>query len=256
MGCILALAMANMYPGSVKSLTLIAPTLIAPATTTTVEARALVPPAESATPHPPALQGLLFYSCTHRPFYAGGCRAVYQQAGVPTFLVDGLCHTHNAAWHTLHNVVCGSAGKLEGYLDDGIQDRCTTVGSCEVNVFHGQDDEVVPVKCSYVLQLKIPQARVNVINSHDHIPIIVGRAATKLRGQDDEVVPVKCSYVLQLKIPQARVNVINSHDHITIIVGRAATELEQMWMRSSSAPITQDKIGNDSQVSFGLEEGG
>ncbi|KAK9167249.1 hypothetical protein Scep_002440 [Stephania cephalantha] len=119
---------------------------------------------------------------------------------VPTFLVDGLCSTHNAAWHTLHNVVCGSAGKLEGYLD-GIQDRSTTVGSCKVNVFHGQDDEVVPVKCSYVLQLKIPQARVNVINSNDHI---------------------------------------------TIIVGRAATELEEMWMRSSSAPVTQDKIGNDS----------
>ncbi|KAK9096254.1 hypothetical protein Sjap_021751 [Stephania japonica] len=132
LGCILALAIADAYPESVKSLTLVAP------------------PYHTLLDSDDDDKGL-------------------------TFLVEGLCHTHNAAWHTLHNVVCGSAGKLDVYLD-GIRDRCTTtVRSCEVNVFHGRDDDVVPVECSYALQSKVPQARVNVINGYNHITIIVSR---------------------------------------------------------------------------------
>uniref|UniRef100_J3MCI9 Uncharacterized protein n=1 Tax=Oryza brachyantha TaxID=4533 RepID=J3MCI9_ORYBR len=35
-----------------------------------------------------------------------------------TFLIEAfMCHTHNAAWHTLHNILCGSAGKIDSYLD-------------------------------------------------------------------------------------------------------------------------------------------
>ncbi|KAL3599240.1 hypothetical protein D5086_007158 [Populus alba] len=59
-----------------------------------------------------------------------------------TFLIEGFfCHTHNAAWHTLHNIICGTGSRLDGY-----------------NV-----------------QQKVPRAKVKVIDGEDHITIVVNR---------------------------------------------------------------------------------
>lgn len=88
-----------------------------------------------------------------------------------TFLLEGFfCHTHNAAWHTLHNIICGTAGKMDAYLD-AVRDHL----KCDVNVFHGRDDELIPVECSYNVQSRVPRARVKVIEKKDHITIVVGR---------------------------------------------------------------------------------
>ena len=81
-----------------------------------------------------------------------------------------FCHTHNAAWHTVHNIICGTAGKLDKYLDV-VRDRLT----CNVTIFHGRDDEVLPVECSYNVQSRIPRAQVKVVDNKDHITIVVGR---------------------------------------------------------------------------------
>ena len=94
-----------------------------------------------------------------------------------TFLMDGFfCHTHNAAWHTLHNIICGSGGKLDGYLDT-VRDQL----SCEVTVFHGSADVLLPVECSHAVKSKIPRANVKVVQNKDHITIIVGREKTFAR---------------------------------------------------------------------------
>lgn len=79
-------------------------------------------------------------------------------------------HTHNAAWHTLHNIICGSASKLDKYLDV-VRDKL----KCNVTVFHGRDDDLLPVECSYNVQTKIPRAQVKVFDNKDHITIVVGR---------------------------------------------------------------------------------
>nr|XP_009598193.1 probable lysophospholipase BODYGUARD 3 [Nicotiana tomentosiformis] len=90
---------------------------------------------------------------------------------IRTYLVEGFCcHTHNAAWHTLHNIICGTAGKIEGYLDM-VKNRL----KCEVTVFHGREDELIPVECSYNVQSRIPRAHVKVVENKDHITIVVGR---------------------------------------------------------------------------------
>ncbi|PPS08617.1 hypothetical protein GOBAR_AA12013 [Gossypium barbadense] len=81
-----------------------------------------------------------------------------------------FCHTHNAAWHTLHNIICGTSTKLDRYLDV-VRDRM----KCDVNIFHGKDDEVIPLECSFNVQKKIPRARVKVVENKDHITIVVGR---------------------------------------------------------------------------------
>ncbi|GMJ15005.1 hypothetical protein HRI_005169700 [Hibiscus trionum] len=92
-------------------------------------------------------------------------------ARVRTYLLEGFIrHTHIASWHTLHNVIFGTAGKLDRYLDV-IRDRL----DCDVNVFHGKDDEVIPLECSYNVQRRIPRARVKVVENKDHITIVVGR---------------------------------------------------------------------------------
>lgn len=45
----------------------------------------------------------------------------------------------------------------------------------EVTVIHGEDDELIPVECSYNVQSRVPRARVNVVKNKDHITIVVGR---------------------------------------------------------------------------------
>jgi hypothetical protein len=88
-----------------------------------------------------------------------------------TYLIEAfMCHTHNAAWHTLHNIICGSATKMENYLDI-VRDKL----SCSVNIFHGENDELLPVDCSYAVGLRIPRATVKVYQKKDHITVIVGQ---------------------------------------------------------------------------------
>uniref|UniRef100_A0A803LWS3 AB hydrolase-1 domain-containing protein n=1 Tax=Chenopodium quinoa TaxID=63459 RepID=A0A803LWS3_CHEQI len=152
LGCILALALAVRHPSKIKSLTLIAPPYFP------------VPKGEQAT------QYVLRRVAPRRvwpPIAMGASIACW----VRTYLMEGFfLHTHNAAWHTLHNIICGSASKLDKYLDV-VRDRL----KCNVNVFHGRDDELLPVECSYNVQTKIPRAQVKVFDNKDHITIVVGR---------------------------------------------------------------------------------
>ncbi|KAJ0775087.1 putative alpha/Beta hydrolase [Helianthus annuus] len=47
--------------------------------------------------------------------------------------------------------------------------------NCSVNVFHGRDDELIPVECSDNVKTKVPRAHVRVVEKKDHITIVVGR---------------------------------------------------------------------------------
>lgn len=96
---------------------------------------------------------------------------MFNNCRIKTYLIKGFCcHTHNAAWHTLHNIICGTAGKIEGYLDT-VQNEL----KCSVNIFHGQDDELIPVECSSNVKTKVPRANIKVVEKKDHITIVVGR---------------------------------------------------------------------------------
>lgn len=59
---------------------------------------------------------------------------------------------------------------MDSYLD-AVRDEM----KCEVTVFHGSYDELLPVECSSAIKSKIPRARVKVIEKKDHITIVVGR---------------------------------------------------------------------------------
>ncbi|KDP25208.1 hypothetical protein JCGZ_20364 [Jatropha curcas] len=182
LGCILALALAVKHPGSVKSLTLLAPPYFP------------VPKGVQATQYvmrklgprrvwPPIAFGASM-ACWYEHISRTICLVICKNHRLweflvklvtrnrfRTFLCEGFfCHTHNAAWHTLHNIICGTASKLDDYLDI-LRDSL----KCDVNIFHGRNDELIPVECSYNVQERVPRARVKVIEKKDHITIVVGR---------------------------------------------------------------------------------
>ncbi|XP_047968175.1 probable lysophospholipase BODYGUARD 1 [Salvia hispanica] len=182
LGCILALALAVKHPSAVKSLTLLAPPYFP------------TPKGEAATQYmmkrvaPRRVWPVIAFGASMACWYEHISRTIclvicknhriwefltklLTRNRIRTYLMEGFfLHTHNAAWHTLHNVICGTAGKIETYLDD-VKNRL----KCDITIFHGQNDELIPVECSYNLQSRIPRAHVKVVENEDHITIVVGR---------------------------------------------------------------------------------
>ncbi|KAF7114408.1 hypothetical protein RHSIM_RhsimUnG0086800 [Rhododendron simsii] len=182
LGCILALALAVKHPGSVKSLTLLAPPYFP------------IPKGEQGTQYlmrklaPRRVWPLIAFGASLACWYEHVSRTIcllicknhrvwnfitklITRNRIKTYLIEGFCcHTHNAAWHTLHNIICGTAGKIDSYLDT-VRNRL----KCSVTIYHGRNDELIPVECSYNVQSRIPRARVKVVEKKDHITIVVGR---------------------------------------------------------------------------------
>ncbi|KAI9092270.1 hypothetical protein K1719_027770 [Acacia pycnantha] len=184
LGCILALALAVKYPRSVKSLTLLAPpfypvpkSAAAQATQyvmSRVAPRRVWPPiafgASMACWYEHITRLICFVICKNHRVWEFLTKLITRNR-LRTFLMEGFfCHTHNAAWHTLHNIICGTAGKMDAYLA-AVRDNI----NCKVTVFHGRDDELIPIECSYELQKRIPRANLKIIDHKDHITIVVGR---------------------------------------------------------------------------------
>ncbi|WOL09998.1 putative lysophospholipase BODYGUARD 2 isoform X1 [Canna indica] len=183
LGSLLALALAVKYPAAVKSLTIVAPPYFP------------VPEGEQGTQYvlrrlaPRRVWPLLSFGssmvCWYEHISRTACLLICKQHRlwtaafkfltrnrVRTYLMEGFfSYTHNAAWHTLHNVICGTGGKVvDGYLEALREEM-----SCDVVVYHGRDDELLPVDCSYAVKSRIPRARVKVVEDKDHITIVVGR---------------------------------------------------------------------------------
>ncbi|XP_054823496.1 probable lysophospholipase BODYGUARD 3 isoform X2 [Prosopis cineraria] len=169
LGCILALALAPFYPvpkAAAAQATQYMMSRVAP--------RRVWPPitfgASMACWYEHITRLICFVICKNHRLWEFLTKLITRNR-LRTFLLEGFfCHTHNAAWHTLHNIICGTAGKMEAYLD-AVNDNL----NCKVTVFHGKDDELIPLECSYELQRRIPRANVRVIDDKDHLTIVVGR---------------------------------------------------------------------------------
>ncbi|KAG2603988.1 probable lysophospholipase BODYGUARD 3 [Panicum virgatum] len=184
LGSVLALALAVKYPAAVKSLTLLAPPYFpvpeseAGAATQyvmrRVAPRRVWPPiafgASMACWYEHVSRTICLTICRHHRVWDRLFRILTRNR-VRTFLIEAfMCHTHNAAWHTLHNIICGSAARMDAYLD-----VLASQLSCKVAVFHGRDDELLPVECALAVGARVPRARVTVYDRKDHITIIVGQ---------------------------------------------------------------------------------
>ncbi|KAK7278310.1 hypothetical protein RJT34_23336 [Clitoria ternatea] len=183
LGCILALALAVKHPHSVKSLTLLAPPFYPVPKGETQATQYVMRKVAPRRVWPPMAFGaslvcwyehitrvICFLICKNHRLWEFLTKLLTRNR-VRTFLLEGFfCHTHNAAWHTLHNIICGTGAKIGSYLDAVRENP-----KCKVTIFHGKKDEVIPVECSYEVQRKIPHAHVRVIDNKDHITIVVGR---------------------------------------------------------------------------------
>ncbi|XP_023521396.1 probable lysophospholipase BODYGUARD 3 [Cucurbita pepo subsp. pepo] len=182
LGCILALALAVKHPTSVKSLTLLAPPYYpipkgeepSQYVMRKVAPRRVWPPialgSSIACWYEHISRTVCLIICKNHRFWEFLTKFVTRNR-IESFLVEGFfAHTHNAAWHTLHNVICGTGGKIDRYLDE-VREQV----NCQVNIIHGGDDDVVPVECSYNVKARVPRARVNVVQNKDHITIVIGR---------------------------------------------------------------------------------
>ncbi|XP_068634626.1 probable lysophospholipase BODYGUARD 3 isoform X1 [Aristolochia californica] len=193
LGSILALALAVKYPGAVKSLTLLAPPYFPVANGeengTQFVLRQVAPRrvwpliafgASIACWYEHISRLVCLVICKHHRLLESIVKQITRNR-IRTFLCEGFfCHTHYAAWHTLHNIICGTANKMDGYLD-AVRDQL----KCQVTVFHGRDDELLPVDCSYAVRSRIPRADVKVVNNKDHISIVVGRQKAFARELED-----------------------------------------------------------------------
>ncbi|XP_066376744.1 probable lysophospholipase BODYGUARD 3 [Miscanthus floridulus] len=188
LGSVLALALAVKHPAAVKSLTLLAPPYFpVPESVSAAGAGAAAQyvmrrVAPRRVWPPIAFGGSMacWYEHVSRTICLTICRQhrvwdrlfrIFTRNRVRTFLIEAfMCHTHNAAWHTLHNIICGSAGRMDAYLDVVAHQL-----SCKVALFHGRDDELLPVDCTLAAGARVPRARVTVYDRKDHITIVVGQ---------------------------------------------------------------------------------
>ncbi|TVU12798.1 hypothetical protein EJB05_46458, partial [Eragrostis curvula] len=184
LGSVLALALAVKYPDAIKSLTLLAPPYFpvpkeeAGAATQyvmrRVAPRRVWPPiafgASMACWYEHVSRTICLTICRHHRVWDRLFR-IFTRNRMRTYLIEAfMCHTHNAAWHTLHNIICGSAARMDAYLDV-VADQL----ACKVAIFHGRDDELLPVECTLAVGARVPRARVTVYDRKDHITIIVGQ---------------------------------------------------------------------------------
>ncbi|KAI3947450.1 hypothetical protein MKW98_011440 [Papaver atlanticum] len=181
MGCIIALGLASKYQKSVKSLTLIAPPYF-PASSkgqaslnalNMIAERKLWPPLSFCSSIMSGYEHLgrsiCFVVCKHHRTWEWLLKLITRRRELPCMLLDLTKHTHHSAWHTMHNVLCGGAKLMDGYIE--------AVSSSEImlTVFQGDKDGVVPVECSHNIKLKVPSAEIRIIPNANHSSLILNR---------------------------------------------------------------------------------
>ncbi|KGN59355.1 probable lysophospholipase BODYGUARD 4 [Cucumis sativus] len=179
MGCLIALALAAKYSKSVKTITLVAPPYFPSkdgAAMTVLENLA------AKRVWPPLLFGssvmswyehvgrcACFFICRNHRIWEWILRRINPKRNIDFRVIDLTKHTHHSAWHSMHNVICGGAKLMDGYLDE------LTKAGIKIDIYHGNRDVVAPIECSYNLKKKAVDATVNMVINANHQTIILGR---------------------------------------------------------------------------------
>ncbi|KAL9247090.1 hypothetical protein vseg_020558 [Gypsophila vaccaria] len=178
MGSIIALALAAKHPQSVKSVTLIAPPYF-PSSEDEASFVALTNLAQKRL-WPPLLFGASFMSwyehlgrtvcfilCKYHRVWEFFVRVLTRQREVHFLIMDMTKHTHHSAWHTMHNVICGGAK----YIDECLE--ILSQNGAKMNVIQGDEDQVVPLECSFNIKSKVSDADVKILPKKDHITVVL-----------------------------------------------------------------------------------
>lgn len=88
---------------------------------------------------------------------------------LPTAITELTKHTHQSAWHSMHNVICGGAKFTDKHLETLIN------SGVRINVVQGDRDAIVPIDCLWNMKAKFPAVEVEVIAGTDHSTVIMSR---------------------------------------------------------------------------------
>ncbi|KAG9129073.1 hypothetical protein Leryth_016896 [Lithospermum erythrorhizon] len=179
MGCVIALALAARYSKSVKSVTLIAPPYFPSEENASITALERL---AARRIWPLLLFGSSFMSwyehlgrcvcyilCRHHQTWERIFKLITRQRVLHHRITDITKHTHHSAWHTMHNVICGGAKLMDGYLESLTKERV------KVYIIYGTKDQVVPLECYINIKKKVANAEVCVVENADHSTVILGR---------------------------------------------------------------------------------
>ncbi|KAG1338856.1 putative lysophospholipase BODYGUARD 5 [Cocos nucifera] len=144
MGCMIALALAEKYPESIRSVTLIAP-------------KSCHVGMDLEAIHMEKVITLSFINPIHIPL------------DLNFMITDLTKHTHHSAWHTMHNVICGSMKLMDKHLE------VVKKAAIPVKIIQGDKDQVVPLECSYNMKSRLPLADLKIITNADHNTVMIGR---------------------------------------------------------------------------------
>jgi len=84
-------------------------------------------------------------------------------------ITDLTRHTHHSAWHTMHNVICGGARFTDEFLEILSKMRV------RIKLIQGNEDQLVPLECSYSIKKRFPEVDVKIISGTDHMTVVLNR---------------------------------------------------------------------------------
>jgi len=100
---------------------------------------------------------------SHRIEFSFICRDLH-------FMITDLTrHTHHSAWHTMHNVICGGARFTDEFLEILSKMRV------RIKLIQGNEDQLVPLECSYSIKKRFPEVDVKIISGTDHMTVVLNR---------------------------------------------------------------------------------
>ncbi|KAL5834903.1 hypothetical protein ACOSQ4_014400 [Xanthoceras sorbifolium] len=180
MGCTIAFAVAAKYTKSVKSVTLVAPPYLPSSkdeasftVLNRLAERRLWPPLLFASSFMSWYEHLgrcvCFFICRNHRIWESTLKLLTRKRELHFMIMDLTKHTHRSAWHSMHNVICGGAKYIDDYLNTLIKH------GIKICVIQGDQDDVIPLKCSINIKMKFPDAKVLIITNAGHITVILGR---------------------------------------------------------------------------------
>ncbi|ESQ41769.1 hypothetical protein EUTSA_v10015368mg [Eutrema salsugineum] len=180
MGCIIAVALAAKFSGSVKSVALVAPPYFADSkggascdALDVIAEKKLWPPTSFFSAmmawYEHIGRGVCLVVCRHHRTWEMIIKIVTWRRKLPTAITELTKHTHQSAWHSMHNVICGGAKFTDKHLETLIN------SGVKINVVQGDKDDIVPIDCLWNMKAKFPEVEVEVIAGTDHSTVIMSR---------------------------------------------------------------------------------
>ncbi|KAH0907173.1 hypothetical protein HID58_039000, partial [Brassica napus] len=179
MGCIVAVALAAKFSGSVKSVALVAPPYFGDKEGASCDAldviaeKKLWPPTSFFSAmmawYEHIARGVCFVVCRHHRTWEKIIKIITWRSKLPMAITELTKHTHQSSWHSMHNVLCGGAKFTDKHLESLIN------SGVKISVVQGNKDAVVPIDCLWNMKAKFPAIQVEVIAGTDHSSVIMSR---------------------------------------------------------------------------------